>query len=130
MTCIVQKLEKHFFSLIKNSIEINIYNHVPDNSDYPFIKIGNFSLKPWLLLPNSWIIEMRIDCFSNASSNLEAINIFNSISKLVNAKLRRIEQYQIVKQNLDEWNISQTHNNIWHWELNLTLWVVEVKSIN
>jgi len=125
---IIHTLEKHYFSLIKNNIQINIFNQVPDDTPYPFIKLGTFSLKPWLRMANSWIVEMTIDCYSDFTSNIEALNIFGEVSKLLRNQSTRIDNYHLVKQQIDELNISQTSNNIWHWELNLTLWTVEYKS--
>ena len=92
-------LEKEIFTSLVSSKSLlkmvnNIYTYVPENANYPFIKIGKLS-KSNILFTSATLInaETQIEVFFDTQSNKECLAVLCLIENIFYNKKSLIEGY-------------------------------------
>lgn len=111
------KIEQDLYKILTVSSGLNVYTNVPEDVDFPFIKIGDIDSKDWLLEPKSYIVELPVMVYASGNSNIECIEISQKIKAA------------IIEANLgfavSKINVYQLKNGIWCVEIALKIKIIE-----
>lgn len=121
---LIKTLEKHYFDLISNQLSVPIYNHVPESATFPLIKIGRISIEPWVLTPQSKLVHINFEVFSNAGSNVECIEILENLEKAIFTEHNLQNEFHISNQVFEHGEVNQVNNDIWCASLAIKIYVV------
>lgn len=110
---LIKTIEKYYYDLLSKQLDVPIYNHAPENAKFPLIKIGRISTEPWLLTPESRILNVNFDVFSCASSNVESLEILEDLETIIFSKHTQANDLHISHQVLEHGEVFQQENNIW-----------------
>ncbi len=115
----VLKLEALLYNTLRKHTDIDVYNHVPDDAITPFIRIGDITVRPWLVTPPSAFITIMLGVFSDRQSNGEAIEISSRVREVLSANLTRKNFTNIIKVSILDTKIFQLKNLTWCAEVEL-----------
>ncbi|MCE2992092.1 MAG: hypothetical protein LW825_04130 [Candidatus Jidaibacter sp.] len=118
------ELEGIIYKLLKEKTKFAVYNHVPDDALAPFIRIGEISLRQWLLAPESAVAKMNIVIFSEQQSNQEVLRITEEVAQVMAENINRANFPCIINLEIININIFQLKNMTWCGEMELEFKII------
>ncbi|MCE2993548.1 MAG: hypothetical protein ACK5WS_04180 [Alphaproteobacteria bacterium] len=116
MNCLL-KIEQDLYNILTQSTGLDVYTNVPEDIDFPFIKIGDIDAKDWLIEPKSYIVDVPIMVYEAGNSNVNCIEISKKVKEsIVHANLGF---------SMAGTSVYQLKNGIWCVEIKLKIKVIE-----
>jgi hypothetical protein len=123
---VIQELQGAYFKHLKTKLNTPIFNYVPDEVLYPFIKIGRIDAYPWLIIPLSYIIKMDLEIYSQNTSNIEILEIVNQLDAAISNFKPSLTNFRITSVEIEDTRLDPSHNNIWTANISLKLKIVKI----
>ncbi len=123
---VIQELQNAYFKHLKEKIKTPIYNYVPDDVIYPFIKIGRIEAFPWLIIPLSYVIKVDFEIYSHNSSNLEILEIVNSLDSALSKYKPTLTTFKVTAVEIEDTRIDPSNNSIWSANISLKLKIIKL----
>ncbi|MFI4983862.1 MAG: hypothetical protein ACHP6I_01540 [Rickettsiales bacterium] len=121
---LIKAVQKHYYNLISGNLKVPLYNHLPESATFPLIKLSRIATDSWVLTPESKVLRISFEIYSNASSNIECLEILENLQELIFSAHNLVSDYHISQQIFEHGEIYQIDNDIWCASFTIKVYVV------
>ncbi len=122
---VIQELQNAYFKYLTESVKTPVYNYIPDDVIYPFIKIGRIEAFPWLIIPLSYVIKMDLEVYSYNTSNIEILSIINDIDAAVTVYKPHLQTFKVASVEIEDTKIDPSNDSIWSANISLKINIIK-----
>jgi hypothetical protein len=94
-----------------------VFNHIPEEVEYPLIHIEEIRSKPWLIKPKAYLFLVKLCVYSLGKSNKESFELGEKVCGALNGMKARVE--------IEEGFVHELKSDIWCNEIFLKIWQIE-----
>ena len=110
---ILSNLQKHLFQTLNKKVDARVYNHVPDNAPFPYIRIGHYNSIQITNMPPGFEVNASVEIYTNTTSSLPCADLVGQVTHLLNQVEGSTGQFVIVSCHCSSSSVQQLRNNIW-----------------
>ncbi len=123
---VIQEIQGAYFKHLKSRLNTPLFNYVPDNVLFPFIKIGRIEAYPWLIIPISYVVKMDFEIFSHNTSNIEILEIINQLEAEISKFKPELTMFRVAAVEIEDTRIYPSKDSIWSASISLKINIVKI----
>ena len=125
MTDCLWELQKAVFTALDGDVTLSglvtgVYNHVPQDTAFPYVKFGKLSASDWSTKTNAGIRgEFNIDVFSQNRGSKEALAIMIEIKRILDGSALSMTGCSMISMKYNSTSVSHLGDGV-TWQGNIS----------